>query len=143
MVMSKSTIADGVTLLFGLWRRFYMAYRRLQANKSFLRLTGEELPWRIPRHKCMRCHMNQTISLSIFNHLSTQRPVLVSLNTQYLTLTCTCRSLFCTRWSFTAQVRILNSILQLPPMQNRALQTRAQPTPLSTCARAVCGVSSK
>jgi hypothetical protein len=28
-------------------------------------------------------------------------------------------------------------------MQNRALQTRAQPTPSVRCTRAVCGVSSK
>ena len=47
------------------------------------------------------------------------------------------------RGSFAAHVCILSSIPALPSMQNRALQTRAQPTPSWRCTRAVCGVSSK
>lgn len=45
--------------------------------------------------------------------------------------------------NFDAQARVLSSIPTLSSMQNRAPQTRAQPTPLWTCTRAVCGVSSK
>jgi hypothetical protein len=124
-----------------------MAYRRIQTDQSHLRLMGGKLIGRIRRHKCMRWHMKANELLvrsqsfkyvvnSILSWLPSRRCIRA-------TPARTKKSMLHQRGSFAAQVHILNSILRLPSVQNRALQTRAQPTPSWRCTRAVCGVSSK